>query len=528
MWVEIDLTSLDIRQEGLSRQEAGKRCLYVTPGCARLTSIRDLKDAEYAIAVEIDRGERRVSFGRDYLGLYPLVYAVTRDRLFLSDIHAHVADWLRQMRVAVSVSEEALGLYFAAGYVPHGQSIFEQLHVCENVSLYHWKAGVIRRESLFEPISEDDRFPLAELGACIEAEVVKCAAMSQEIDVWCSGGIDSSVMAHCFNSQGRKADLLTLGYGEEITSIYGDGEIRFVKEMQQRCGAPIRYAELDWATYRASYDDFTHHHLSPVIDPYVPAKYALAAATRNLAITGEGGDPLFAGVKNNMVLYVQERMPTLPFGWLYALSHHRFAEQLEEIFVHGTELKSFVSDYFERQFNLYPGSTLRRLFYMNTLGKQGGLIFPTEHYAAGRYGIQCRHPLTALSVYNAAFRLTDDKKYRYPLGKLALIDLYRNHLPTSIMQRKKSGTRLSLNYYVERLIPGRAEFPALAETALFRPEFLARMADPEMKTTNPMLIYALHTLNAWLTHHGENEYEHAQSVSAKTDHFQRPDAGATV
>lgn len=532
MWAEIDTATFAATTEGFhtrppsrslghSGDHAGHgdpKTLYVSAELAGLDAIESLAGSEYGQAIEVDAVNRTIRFGRDYLGHFPLLYTYAGGRVFISDEIGEARAWLQRQGVQPTVSEEALALYFTMGYVPQGMTLFRQIWTCENAHLYRWHDGKISKTRLFKAIEADAGFPVADLRARIEYEVERFYRSSKAVDVWCSGGLDSSIMAYCFNTRGRQADLLTLSYSEEALQARGEGEIPFARDSAAACKARLRYVELSRETYRQVYERFVGQHIGPVIDYVVPPKYALARASRDLAITGEGGDPLFSGVKNNMVLYARQQSPQLRLGWIYAMAHKRFGQRLQDIFIHGSQLRDYVTDYLEGLFDLYPGDVTRKLFYMNTFIKQGGLIFPKNYYAGKRYGVRVRHPLTALPVYEAAFRLPDESKYVYPRGKLALIALYGEELPPSIVTRKKSGTRLYLDQYLRYLIDDGLNLDALYETGMFRDEFLSKQTHDttEMQT---LMIYALHTLNTWLKNNGGSTHERA--ISAQTrDHQQ--------
>lgn len=514
MWIEIDADTFAVKQEGFQAQSGGDKTLYVSQGLTGLNSIDDLRSANYAQAIEIDAPNRRARFGRDYLGHFPLLYTEANRRLFVTDELAEAKEWLDRQGVRVTVSEESLALYFAMGYVPQGRTVFNQIHTCENAHLYQWQRGVVSKTRTFTAIEPDEAFSTPQLRECIDFEVQDLYRTSRSVDVWCSGGLDSSIMAYCFNAGGRQANLLTLSYSEEATAARGEGEIPFARHSAAACSANLRYVQLNRAVYREVYHRFVRQHIGPVIDYVVPPKYALARASRDLAITGEGGDPLFSGVKNNMVMYTRQQFPALPLGLIYAAAHKRFAERLEQIFKHGKELHAFVVDYLDSLFALFPGDLNRKLFYINTFIKQGGLIFPKNYYAGKRYGVRVRHPLTSLAVYEAAFRLPDAKKYVYPKGKLALIDAYGEDLPVSIVERKKSGTRLFLDHYLGYLMVGPLRLDALRGTDLFRTEFLTSHEAATTADAETLLMYALHTVNAWLENNEESNYERSISSQA--------------
>jgi len=499
MWLEVVYPSLAVRQEGFVEIPREVGSLYVCPGMDRITSIKELVDSEYGQAVEIDAKNQAVYFGRDYLGQHPLIYAQTSDKLFISDEHSEVVAWLASNDVKPDLSEESLALFFTMGYVPQGVSLYEQIVPCENASLYRWEKGRVFRDDLFVPVDEDPNAKLGELADCIESEMERYCAGLDDVDVWCSGGLDSSVIAACANVSGRRADVLTLIYDDSVRSIVGDGELPFAEEAASHCGSPLRLVELSPELYRDVFQQHCKGHISPTIDLCVLPKYALASATRHLALTGEGADPLFAGTKNNTMLFAHAQHPNTSLGWLYAMSHQRSGRMLDKILKRGDELEGYVADYFSKLFERYPGSLLRKLFYINTFVKLGGMIFCENYYAAKRFNVKARHPLAARSVYETAFRLSDEKKYVFPKGKLALIDIYRKMLPTSIVERPKSGTRIPLAMYLECITPGVSGLESLQDSGLFNEGIYDRLKHPVTGLRSDVLLnYGLATLEGWL------------------------------
>lgn len=527
MWLEIDLTNFSVRQSGFSKTGSGIPALYVSAGLERLGGIESLASAEYGQAVEIDSQNRTVAFGRDYLGHHPLLYADVPGWIFISDEFKEVAAWLRRRGESLSVCEESLALYFAMGYVPQGRTVFREIHTCKNATIYRWRKGTICAQNTFRPIVADADFPLSELERHIEREIERLFASGKPVDVWCSGGLDSSIMAACCNAQGRQADILTLAYDRDVDPAFGVGEKRFAEEMAQHCGARMRYVTLDRDVCRESYGHLVGGHIGPVIDMVVPPKYALARATRAIGVTGEGGDPVFSGVKNNKVLFVSDRQPQLPLGWVYALVHGRLAHLIDGFFVNGSELKEFVSSYLGKIIQGFPGSLIRKLFYVNTFEKQGGLIFPKNYYAGKRYDVAVRHPLTALAVYEAGYRMPDNKKYVFPNGKLALTEIYRDRLPEAIINRRKSGTRLPLANFLEYIAPVTQNLDQLRGTGLFDDEKLDGIVNsPAVSWSDHLTKYALLTLDSWLQNNGGTS--HDRPVSGKRGSEQQRVAGAPV
>jgi asparagine synthetase B (glutamine-hydrolysing) len=515
MWLEINTDNFSVKQNGFTLFEnADGSEVYSTSSDATIRSVADLKDINQGLAVEIRRTSRNILFGRDYLGQFPLLYIYHNNFLFLSDDFLEVDQWVRQNQIELTYNEQAFALYYTMGFVPQGMTLFNEIIACENVSYYQWQHGSIKRHSTFESVDINPSATIDDVGECIEQEVKQIAAKNSEIDVWCSGGIDSSIMAYCFNSHGRKADILTLGYGDEIVPKFGDGEIQFAKLMADTCDTNIRYAKIDTPSYMEIFSDFLEGHTSPVIDTCAPPKYALAKFSRGAAITGEGGDPVFGGVKNNTVTYVHANAPNIPLGWVYANAHSRFVDLLDKIFKNGAQLKEYVTDYFEQQFARYDGELIRKLFYLNTLLKQGSMIFPQSYTPQTRYKTKIYHPLTNLSVYRTAFSLRDELRYQYPQGKIVLKELFGKRLPKQIVDRQKSGTLVPLREYINYFPEKYFTLDAISNTGYFNETFIEDKSSRPKGEDLHLIAYGTFTLNMWLNNRrGNNNDEH---VSLKT------------
>ena len=175
------------------------------------------------------------------------------------------------------------------------------------------------------------------------------------------------------------------------------------------------------------------------------------------------------------------------------------------MFIHGHDLAEAVSSYLQDLWDRYPGDVLRKLFYINTFEKQGGMIFPKNYYAGKYAGIRVRHPLTSLAVYKMAFALSDEQKFEYPDGKLALTRLFGDRLPTSIVNRKKSGTLVPIRTSLKYIHAGSHDVDLLLQTGYFCEKYLSEITQhnvSDMDNSSVFLTYALLTLTKWLELNG--------------------------
>ncbi len=517
-WIEINLETFAVRQSGFSEHAAHGRAIFHSGSLGHATRIEDIKDAEYAQLVVVDTVSRTVAFGRDYLGHYPLTYGYTDQTLLISDSYSHVHGALRARGASFTISEEALALFFTMGFVPHGRSIYREIVNCEATGYYLWQNRSVRRVNLFEPIAISASESIGAIGEAIEAEVDRYAKQSDRIDIWCSGGLDSSIMAMRFNAKPRQADIITLAYGHAIHEQYGDGERRFARTVAQATQTHMRDVDLSPQQFDRMHTMFAETHNGPVMDFPLPPKYSLAQATRELAITGEAGDTFFGGTKNASIMYAHHKQPDAGLGRLYAVAHNRYFKHLKEIFKRGEQLETFAVEHCDKLTQAYPGDVQRKLFYLNSHEKLGGMIFAQSYFPSQVFGIRVRHPIASLGVYKASFAVPDHRKFSYPFSKIALIELYREQLPPVIVQRKKSGTQLPLAHYLKHFSPEKFDFSPLRETGFFRDAFLDKISAPSAcETVPPLLLYACTTLNHWLKH---KERHHVKSIPTQTGHHQ--------
>jgi len=525
IWFKIDLETFSVDHKGLEINELGSKALYYSGALGHLKSVEELAESEYGQAIQVEESTRTVAFGRDYLGHFPLLYACTRRFLYISDDFGELLRALRLEGIQPRISDEAIALYFSTGYLPQGLTLYREVVSCEGASLYRWRKGRVTKTSLFKPIEIDEKFPLEELGRALESEVKKAVGSHRNLDIWCSGGLDSSIIACCAARAGCAATLLTLGYGPSIQALYGDGEQFFVREVSKAYGLPMREISLAPNVFKDVYRLYMQVHNAPAIDTPVAPKYALAAASDRIVLTGEGGDNFFGGPKNNTMLYARQRRPDVPLGWLYAVAHNRWANRLGDLLKRGDVLKGYVAEYFESVFDFFPGDLLRKLFYVNGLFKPASMIYAQSYYPSRIHDISIRHPMASLSVYKAAFALPESKKYDYPRNKIALVDLYGKMLPQKIVVRKKSGTLVPLKLCLKSLPDDAFELEQLAKTDILQEDLLERVRRKRGEQMDTLLVYGLVTLNYWLEQKGDH---YARRVPIETRDYRRPDVEVRV
>ena len=497
MFVKIRLDDFSILHQDASVSSQNHKLRIANGKIPNVINADTLRNTEYLQYAEIDLKNREVLFGRDYLGLFPLYYSLTKHHLMISDSINKIISERKKDNEYPSINKQSIALYFAMGYIPQGRSIYENIILCENASYYRYSANKVIKHSIFKAIEIENNLTEQHLKEVIDDEINNTVKHHHKVDIWCSGGLDSSAVAISAKEYTTSTRLLTLSYPDNVISEHGEGELNFTRILAEHMNEEMSVVKMTDDVYTRNFNRFITHFPAPVIDICVVPKFCLAESSNHITLTGEGGDPLFSGVKNNALLFLAQQNPAHALGWLYAYSHNRFAARFSALFDDSETYTEFVTQYLNQQLGQFPGDIVRKLFYANTFLKQGSLIFLESYYARKNKSAIIKHPLTSNNVYQTAFSLRDETKYCYPHGKLALLKIYQNRLPQAIIKRKKSGTLLPLQYYTALLENSENWIENLYKTGIIKESFL----NTGEWQNNRLLHHALFVLSQWIEHH---------------------------
>jgi asparagine synthase (glutamine-hydrolysing) len=253
-----------------------------------------------------DRRTGKLVLARDRFGIKPLVRTVGGRFAFASDARTLVRCGLS----LGSLNHEAIAAYAAFHYVPEphtGVAGIEQIppgHYLERDAggggerLSRWA------RPLFAPDRRVDPVPVEEAEAVLLDAVSRQLVADVPVGVFLSGGTDSALMLSLAVEAGARPLAFTLGFAGHG----GYDETQAAMHTARRFGVPHRVEALDLdldsvlARHAAAYD-------TPFADSSAIATLPLAARARaevTVALSGTGGDDLFAG-------YYRHRLP-----WFHA------------------------------------------------------------------------------------------------------------------------------------------------------------------------------------------------------------------
>ncbi|MGI9626903.1 MAG: asparagine synthase (glutamine-hydrolyzing) [Longimicrobiales bacterium] len=277
------------------------------------TGIVDRLDGMFAFAIW-DGVTRQLHLGRDRAGQKPLYYGQDqRGTWFASEIKG-----LRAAGVGDGLRPEAFPLYLTYGYVPGSDTFYQGVRQVPpgTIATIDGRPGASdqryteRRywDVAFRGESMSRREVLDGLRSRFEAAVEKRMAADVPVGAFLSGGIDSTLVVGVM-SQVSKTPVRTFSIGFE-------GDARFDETHFARMAAGAFGTEHTEFRVTADslglLDDLVHAHDKPFGDSSAIPTYIVSKLTREkvtVALTGDGGDELFAGYQRLYWAAAAEKLP---------------------------------------------------------------------------------------------------------------------------------------------------------------------------------------------------------------------------
>jgi asparagine synthase (glutamine-hydrolysing) len=243
---------------------------------------------------------------RDRIGIKPLYYHVSdRTLLFASRLKALLA----HPACPRSIDVTAQSLYLEAGYVPAPWSILEDVRKLEpGHSLWvdsngardtcYWNIDELAIDPALESASDAELTERLDrhLRDAVEARLVSDVPLG----AFLSGGIDSSTVVAIMADIGRKPDTFTIGFDEERYSELADA-----RKIADHLGTEHHERIMRSRDLLGLLDDISEHYDEPFADwSSLPTTMVSRFAREHVtvALSGDGGDELFAGYEQYRIL----------------------------------------------------------------------------------------------------------------------------------------------------------------------------------------------------------------------------------
>ncbi|MBL7074884.1 asparagine synthase (glutamine-hydrolyzing) [candidate division KSB1 bacterium] len=424
---------------------------------------------------------------RDRLGIKPLYYYVDGEKfIFGSEIKAILAC----DDVDLTLDYQAIYYYLTYLYIPAPYTIYKQIKKLPPGHLLVLKDRILDIKKYWTLSYDVD--PGLTVNKCTErieeliADAVKIRLMSEvPLGAFLSGGIDSSTICNFM----MKA---------------GDGQVKTFS-----IGFPIKgpFNELEYSTLAASHLGTDHHQMvvypdavnlfskimdyldEPMGDSSVIPTFLLSEFTRNqvtVALSGDGGDELFAGYERYLVIksiLVYEKLPGSIRDNVFAPLVHNFFKDTQQREGLWAQTKRFMNDFkrghqetflrlitnfnsslidaycspeLKEEFKYYDPHELARSYFdgkflgnpsepINALLNQetmmylpDDLLFKVDRMSMA-HSLEVRVPLLDHRLVEFAARIPPSLKIKGFSTKYILKKLMSRHLPHKIVYKKKQG-----------------------------------------------------------------------------------------
>ncbi|HYW98189.1 MAG TPA: asparagine synthase (glutamine-hydrolyzing) [Candidatus Elarobacter sp.] len=489
--------------------------LYEELGADCIKKLRGM----FAIAL-YDSRKQKLLLARDRLGKKPLYYAVHHGRLlFGSEIKALLA-------VAPELAEvnlEALLQFFYFAYIPDPYSAFQRIAKLPPGHLAEYKDGEIRVREYWDIPSYGNNDPGSE-EACLEElesrleEAVRIRLISDvPLGALLSGGVDSSIVVGLMaRASSVPVKTFSIGFGKEDFN-----EAEHARRVAERFGTDHHELVVEPAIgetlemlSRMMEEPFGD---SSIIPTYYVSKLARQHVT--VALSGDGGDELFAGYDRYVVnlrrsryavppwlgrMYRNHIYPLLPqnvrgrkFAWNISLpSRDRYLDGLSFLPALHRERSLFTDDFLAsvrayvdpltRSTEYYDHApaydALSRLMYLDTKTYLTGDILTKVDRMSMATSLEVRCPILDHQIVEWVASLPVKYKFQWGIRKYILKKLgERIGVPSALLHRRKQGFSLPLVHWMRHelkdgLLTILAE-PRTLQRGYFKREAIQRLLD---------------------------------------------------
>jgi asparagine synthase (glutamine-hydrolysing) len=469
----------------------------------------------FALAVwDARRGQ--LLLARDRLGQKPLVYRHEPGRLLFA---SQLKSLLEVPGVPREIDPQAVDQYLTYQYVPHPGTIFRGI-----AKLPPGHYAVYRNDQLeIHPYwqldfnAEEDR-PAEDYARELRARLTESVELRLQSDVplgaFLSGGIDSTIVVGLMRQlTGEPVRTFSIGFP--------------VPEYDE-----TRYARIAAEQFQTVHEEFrvepraleilpklVWHYDEPFGDSSAVPTWYVSALTRQhvtVALTGDGGDELFAGYPRYRAVWLSGRFERLP-GLLRRMiagrywlrlpasprqkSHLRRWKRFVEELHHSPARRylAWIAVFNEaRRGELYSDDFVATLPEVDPLeflasalarGSRRDPITATSladlvtylpcdlmtkvDVASMAHGLECRQPFLDHRVVELAARMPLKLKFRRGRGKRILVETFADLVPGPIRRRPKMGFGVPLDHWFRNELKDFARDVLLDSRALARNYFRA-------------------------------------------------------
>jgi asparagine synthase (glutamine-hydrolysing) len=498
----------------------------------------------FAVAIW-DASRRRLVLGRDRLGKKPLVYRADPGRLLFA---SELKSLLEVPGLPREVDPAAIDEYLTCQYVPHPNCIFRGFRKLPPASYAVWQDDKLEVRPYWQPdFTTERRLPkpaaVEKLRETLDSAVQMRMRSDVPLGAFLSGGIDSSlVVALMQKHSAEPVKTFTIGF-----PVKEYDESGYAERVARHLGTEHRTLQVEPRAVEIL-PQLAWHYDEPFGDSSAIPTWYLSKATREhvtVALTGDGGDELFAGYPRYRAVALAARVDWLSpakallgsGAWQWLPSSGRQKSRLRQFkrFSESLALSperrylDWISIFSERRrADLYQEDFLSRLstdpaaFLRSAWKRCAGRdpvtcasladlvtylpcdLMTKVDIASMAHGLECRAPFLDYRVVEFAAALPARYKLRGSRGKRILQAAFEDLLPGETWSRKKMGFGVPLDHWFRHELREMTSDLLLSESSrsrqFLRPEGVQSLWDEHQagRFDHSARLWTLVMLESWL------------------------------
>jgi asparagine synthase (glutamine-hydrolysing) len=490
-----------------------------------------------------DRVDRSLFVARDRLGVKPLYYTITArgTLLFASEIKS----LLLHPDVSAQMDVTALGDYLSLKYVPSPRTMFAGILSLPPGFCFTWRQGRLNLKRYWDISFDRQSPPLSDAEATeMLAELLKESVRLQlrsdvSFGAFLSGGVDSSTIVAIMSELcGETIKTFSVGFeGAEP----GD-ELPYARDVAQKFRTEHHEIRIGVSEFTDLAEKVIWHLDQPIADQATAATWMvarLASQEVKMALTGEGGDELFAGyarysgerlapwvswLPSRARRLVRRALPHLPGLRRAKIAAHALTQQDEaDRFVQWFPLfnddsrEQLLSDDARQALSGWsPAATFRvelsrtdaihrldRMLYVDMKLWLADFLLLRGDKLTMANSLEARVPFLDHKLVEFAASLPPEMKLRGLTGKYILKKVAARWLPTEIIHRKKKGFPIPMSAWLRGparpMIRDLLTPTSIRKRGWFRPEYVERLLSEHESgfASHGLLIWGLANIELW-------------------------------
>lgn len=500
-----------------------------------------------------DKKKNELFIARDRFGIKPLYYSDFDAQLLFA---SEAKSILQFPGFNKGLDLAALDQYLTFEYVPSPRSIFQKIRklqpghylIYKNQNVHirkYWDIGVIKAENFLKEIEAEEK-----LLGLLKNSVKRHLISDVPIGVFLSGGIDSSfitALASNFSNGGIKT--FSIGFKDDSFD-----ESRYIKQVAHICGSRHYHRIFDLKDLCDLIPKTAGFLDEPLADASFFPAFLLAKSARQevtVALSGEGGDELFAGyptyqahkfakyyrmiplaVRENIIKRIVMNLPVSMKNFSFDFKAKRFVlsvdlpfelrhiywmgafNQQDKALLYGPALKQLVNskninEVLNNCFSIFQADgELNKLQYLDIKTYlEGGLLTKSDR-ASMINSLEMRVPYLDHKLVEFMFSLPPALRLNNFKSKYILKNTARNILPKNIINRRKKGFGIPLAFWIndklKSLILDVLAKDKIKKEGLFNYRFIEVLLKRHFsnKEDNHKRIWTLFMFELWLEEYG--------------------------